>query len=244
MKSLIGRKSVLLAGILSAGLVFSFTVPANAGFVVKIEVAGGSGAKIVVDQDFVPAVGDFADGNLAANAINFILNGFDGWSVIFPNATTSDPALGLGHGAFLTLGALTTASAGPGVLTIWTTATDFVDLGALTKILFDVTKSGFGSMTAELFVDDANEEFAETTSVSFLSPFPGVTALSGSGIVAVTDPFSMTIKYVITHLGGGQSSRQGTARIAPIPGALFLFLSALGGLGLTGRFGRRANAAA
>jgi len=244
MKSLIGRKSVLLAGILSAGLVFSFTVPANAGFVVKIEVAGGSGPTTVFDQDFVAAVGDFADGNAAANAINFILNAFDGWSVIFPNATTSDPALGLGHGAFLTLGALTTASAGPGVLTIWTTATDFVDLGAITNFLFDVTKSGIGDMTADLYVDDGNAEFAETTNVVSLSPFPGNIGLSGSGTVAVTDPFSMTIKYVITHLGAGQSSREGAARIAPIPGALLLFLSALVGLGLTGRFGRRANAAA
>lgn len=104
--------------------------------------------------------------------------------------------------------------------------------------------TGAGSLVADLFADDEDVEFgAGADPVGFLSAADGSDAApQPRDMVGLADPFSRSTKFLMAYEAKGTSPSEANTRIAPIPGSLVLFGSALLGLILTGRFGRRANA--
>jgi hypothetical protein len=208
--------------------------PAKAGFVLMIDdPAFGAGAEATV-SDNGPG-----DSSAAAGIISF--TGFaisPSWLLTLAVGTTGTPAM-------LTLNANSTSTAA-GTLNISLTNTDFTGaLGGSTP--FDMTvgharPAGAGSLSADLFVDDGNAEFGTGANPISVASTSNVFTTSEEGVVAgLSDPFSMTIQFILTHASAASSVTSASARIAPIPGAIWLFGSALLGLLLTGRFGRRSN---
>jgi len=246
------RKTSARLCLFSGVFLAAFTVSgAQAVFVMSIDdtgIVGGGAACVITDN--VAAAAPCKDLSGTAGKILFDTASIGNWTVV-GSAGSSKPVLGPPPQMTLSL---TDATAGSGatILTIALTDTGFTGAAALTTYLFDA--NGFfpstkESTTFQFYVDDANMPFGIGAGTLLFNSFALVGDIFGAGdqfkfnfakngaLPALTDPFSMTIVMNIFTNGATGASYQNNikATLAPIPGAVWLFGSALLGLFAAGR---------
>jgi len=238
MKTLLGAR-LGLVGLFVASLAAS--IPANAAFKLTIADSAVAGTKVAVTEQ------NAGDNALAlARSIAFLDRSIPDWtgSLELLGGSTGSPA-------FLTLrGSVDPTKSDAASLIITLASADFAGASvtpAHFNLDFSASRSDAAvSRTADLYVDDADAEFGSGASPDgFLSVANRVDfTVPGQNVTGLADPFSKSMNMLVAYDAKGTSSSEDTTRIAPIPGSLVLFGSALLGLVLTGRFGRRANATA
>jgi hypothetical protein len=238
MKTLLGKR-LGLVGIFAASLAVSF--PAEAAFKLTIADSAVGGSKVAVaDKDGGDNV------QALARSIAFLGPSIPDWAGSFDLARSRG-----GSPAFLALrGSVDPSESDAANLIITLADADFTGAPlspAPINLDFSASRSDTsGVRTADLYVDDANAEFGSGTS----SVGPQLAAnqvdftVPGQSVTGLADPFSKSMNMLVAYDAKSAASSETTTRIAPIPGSLVLFGSALLGLVLTGRFGRHANTTA
>lgn len=225
----------LFSGVFLAAFSLSGVPGAQAALVMSLDDGATVGAGATC---FIPdGGGTCTDSSGTTGQIAFI-GTIGGWSVV-TSIGTSQPVLGpVPPEMNLTLASAT--SSGAGTLTIAITETYFTG-GSLPGFLFEA--NGFlpsgGSTSFLLYVDEDNAAFGTGTLLSDsgnISVGGSFAFADSGGPFVLDDPFSMTIVMEITADGAASGFQNNiTATLAPIPGAVWLFGSALLGLFAAGR---------
>lgn len=235
MRTLLGI-GLGLVGVFAASLAVSY--PATAAFKLTIADSAAAGTKVAV-----------ADRGSAANALAVARSiAFLGPSI--PDWGSSPDLFGgtAGSTAFLTLrGSVSPTKSDSTNLII---ALASAEAGSIVtprpfNLDFSTSRMATGkSRTADLYVNDADADFSDATDQ--VGSLPAANASDHKyprvEVASLADPFAMSMDMLVAYDAKGKPSSEATTRIAPIPGSLVLFGSALLGLVLTGRFSRRANA--
>lgn len=131
---------------------------------------------------------------------------------------------------------------GAGTLSIMFTETGFGPLPSLASgFVSEFGGTTSGSISAQSWVNGNNEAFGMMTQIADLGPFnPGAFSGSESRDLSPPDPFSITLRTIITHPAQGQiSSFDLNVVPAPEPGTLVLLGSGLIGVAFYARKRRK-----
>lgn len=223
------RRRFLMAAIVAG--IATLAGPSTSEAAFRLRMMDESGATWDVDVTDNGA----GDSNPLVGAITFI-GSIGNWTA---NVTTgfSEPVLLPGH---LDLNSVNASSASGGQLIIELTDTDYT--GPAVDYNFEVGGTTHGTASFEAAGTNSNGEFDFSNSTGALlfgsSPFAGSSLLNSGG----ADPYSLSIRAVITHTSAGSTSFNAALNPVPAPAGLILAATALPFVGLLRRRVRRPEA--
>jgi hypothetical protein len=231
---------VVWIAIAIVGLVVGVMHSAEASFQLKLTTGGGSSITITDD-----VFGDSAWGVAGVIAYSGVLGNFN------VNVTTgvSKPFLSASTPT-LTINSLNATSSTADSLTIILTDTGFAGSPTTFETLISgtlISPLAPSRLTARSFLDDADVEFATTTSLGNVGPLSGPNAInvvngSALGSASPTGPFSMTLSTTIEHNGAGSTTGfSATVHSVPESSASLCLGMALFGLAGYGWWSRKQN---
>lgn len=200
----------------------------------EVIVADGQLAGFITDSGLVTTHAD-ADG-LMDGAVSF--SGAVPGSVFNVNATVgiSKPNIGSTALGRIDLASINVSGTGAGMLSIGLTDTDFNNTGLIGyEALIGGTTDGNVDFMA--MVDNANQEFGNSDSVSQAGFGPGAFSSTLLGSETFAGDYSLSLLVDITHTAASQVTDFDAILTVPGPGGL-----ALAGLGLLGLRSRRRRA--
>jgi hypothetical protein len=219
----------VICSVLAGGSLLLAASSAQAAFVLSLDDPAIAGIEVTVTD------GGVGDGAAAAGVISFV-GGVGGgvWSGIQIDAAISKPFTGPRPEVRITA---INQSSGAGSLNITAADTGFTDTGNPIIVSLTNLAASAGTVSATGLVNGG--------AVGTVGPSgPNTALVSSFASGSPGTPFALGIQTSLTHTSGGTSNYNAGALMAPIPGAVWLFGSALAGLGAAGWFGRREPATA
>jgi hypothetical protein len=221
-------KRLVLSALAGGGLLLA-TSGAQAAFVLTLDDPARAGIEVTVTD------GGVGDGAAAAGVISFVgAVGGGVWSGVQIDAAVSKPFTGPAPEVRITA---INQSSGAGTLEIIAEDTGFTDTGLPIIVSLTNLAASAGTVSATGLVNSG--------AVGTVGPTgPNTALVSSFASGSPGTPFALGVRTNLTHTGGGTSNYNAAAIMAPIPGAVWLFGSALAGLGAAGWFRRRESATA
>jgi hypothetical protein len=224
-------RRLMMAAIVAGIAVLVGPSTSEAAFKLRLSDDNGATWTTVEDQVLLPV----PDSNPTVGAVTFI--GSVGAFTVNVTTGVSKPVLSSG---IMDLNSINVTSVGGGTLLVELTDTDFA--GPAPGYSFHVGGTTSGSASFEAGGTNSNAEFDLSNSTGPIAVSAPAFSFSSGFASGGANPFSLTIRAIITHSGPGNTSFNAELRPVPAPAGLILAATALPFVGLLRRRLRKPEA--